>query len=76
MTLVNVIMKTDAFFVFTLSFFINQEKIIPLELLGIVICFGTIFIISQDDKKYEEDHEELKAKRTIGIILAILVAFF
>ena len=50
MTMVTVIVKTDAFFVFVFGYFINGERIAPIELLGLMICFGTIFIISQDEQ--------------------------
>ena len=47
MTLVVVITKMEIFIVFFLGFLVNGEAIIPIELLGIIICFGMTYIISQ-----------------------------
>ena len=47
MTVVVVITKMEIFIVFFLGYLVNGEAIVPLELLGIIICFGMTFIISQ-----------------------------
>ena len=48
MTIVNVVLKTDAFFVFICAYFINGEKIVPIEVVGILVCFVTIYVISRN----------------------------
>ena len=54
MTLVNVVLKTDAFFVFIFAYLINGEKIVLIEVLGILVCFCTICVISREQKESTE----------------------
>ena len=46
LTLIMVCAKLDAFFVFILAYFINKEAVVPIELLGMCICFGSVIMIS------------------------------
>ena len=68
----------DAFFVFILGYLINGERIVPIELLGIFICFGCVFVISQSDQKSQETGEvdsQLTGNRTLGVFLSLIFAF-
>ena len=46
LTLLVVCAKLDSFFVLILAYLINREEIVPLELLGILICFGSVIVIT------------------------------
>ena len=76
MTIINVVVKTDAFFVFIFAYFINGERIVPVEVVGIFVCFFTVYAISKD-RAGEEDADDSKWSvddRNMGIALAVLVA--
>ena len=46
LTLLVVCAKLDAFFVLILAYLVNREAIVPRELVGIVICFGSVIAIT------------------------------
>ena len=65
----------DSFLICILGFLINGEKVAPIELLGIIICFGAVFLISRSQPSVEET-DSIYDHRLIGVILAIGVALF
>ena len=46
MTLINIVAKIDVFIVVILGYLINGERIVPIEVLGMFIVFGTVFLMS------------------------------
>ena len=53
MTLIYVIAKNDVFVVVILGYFINGEKMVPVQVLGMFIVFLTVFVIAQANSKDE-----------------------
>ena len=76
LTLLVVCAKLDAFFVLIFAYLVNKEVIVPRELIGIVICFGSVIVITcgQDDAVLNEN--EKSNLRVLGICLSILHALF
>ena len=76
LTLLVVCAKLDSFFVLILAYLINREVIVPLEILGILICFGSVIVItmSQEDAILSEFEET--NQRVLGLGLAVLHALF
>ena len=85
LTIINVIVKLDSFIVLVLAFLINREPIIPIEALGMFICFGAIVAMAISSEK---DHKEAGPEgeidetetdinlRMLGILMAVVVALF
>ena len=76
LTLINVISKLEAFFVFILGYLINGERIVPIEVLGILICFGTVVVLSMTDNEEDVETDDSGNLRTLGVSLGVLTAFF
>ena len=85
MTLITVFCKLDGFFVLIFAHFINREQIIPIEMLGIFICFGTVTVISLNQESTPIEGSEPNSQsdtvisyesnqRVIGFVLAVLHA--
>lgn len=89
LTIVNTIIKLDSFIVLILGYLINREALIPIEVIGLLIVFSAIACmtfseqISPTTVTEEETSDvtvdtadESSNMRTVGIILAVVVAFF
>ena len=50
LTIINVIIKLDCFIVLVLGFLITGEPIIPIEAVGMFICFGAIVAMTLSEK--------------------------
>ena len=82
LTIITVVTKLDAFFVFMLAYIINGERIVLLEIMGMFICFGTIFAISKSESEKNVAGEDITVEeaandqRILGLCLGIVVAIF
>ena len=75
LAVISIITKIDSFLICILGFIINGEQVVPIELLGMCICFGAIFLIGKSQPKVE-DADNIYDHRLFGVILAIGVALF
>ena len=57
LTIVNTIIKLDSFIVLILGYVINREALIPVEVIGMLICFSTIAAMTFSQKKEDMSTE-------------------
>ena len=81
LTIVNTIIKLDSFIVLILGYLINREALIPVEVIGMFICFSAIAAMTFSAKKTTdaatgEEVEEDSNLRMVGILIALIVACF
>ena len=58
LTIINSIIKLDSFIVLILGFLINREPIIPIEAIGMFICFGAILAMTFSEKESKSEEEQ------------------
>ena len=49
-----ILFQTNPFWITLLSFCINAEPIIPLEMVGMVICFAGVVVISLNNQRDQD----------------------
>ena len=62
-----------------LGYVINREALIPVEVIGMFICFSTIAVMTFSQKKESESTEVEEGDanlRMVGILIALVVAMF
>ena len=73
MTVIYVIAKIDVFVVLILGYFINGEKMVPVQVLGMVIVLITVFIMNSTAKS--KDGSIIEEEFTnVHILLALVIA--
>ena len=80
LTIVNTIIKLDSFIVLILGYVINREALIPVEVIGMFICFSTIAAMTFSQKKEPTESTDVEETdtnlRMVGILIALIVAMF
>ena len=52
-----IIHKTSPFWSSIMGYFILREKVLPIEIVGIIICFGAFIALTLSDKDSEDDSD-------------------
>jgi drug/metabolite transporter (DMT)-like permease len=72
-----VLFQTSSFWISLMGFLINREKIIPLELVGMVVCFICVAVISQTGAPGDVSVEEgIEPSTSLAGVFAALSASF
>ena len=58
LSLLVILFQTNPFWITILSFVFNNEPIIPREIIGMVICFLGVVIISLNNQKVDQEEVE------------------
>ena len=62
-SLLIILYQTNPFWTSVLSFFFNNEPILPVELIGMILCFVAVVVIATNDYS---DHDMLDAQ--VGVL--------
>ena len=74
MTIVYVVNKIDVFLVVILGYFINDEKVVPFEIIGMIIVFSAIMLISFNQPQASDIEDDSTDRRLLGIFFAVILA--
>ena len=55
MSLISLVGRVETFFTSVLSNLVNSEKIVAVEIVGMLVCFGAVALTTATEREKEED---------------------